>query len=44
MSAKTLPCSAEKIKEIAAEYGTPFHIYIEKDMRENARKLVKAFA
>ena len=44
MSAKTLPCSAEKIKEIAAEYGTPFHIYVEKDMRENARKLVEAFA
>ena len=43
MSAKTLPFSAEKIKEIVAEYGTPFHIYVEKDMRENARNLVKAF-
>ena len=43
MTAKTLPFSAEKIKEIVAEYGTPFHIYIEKDIRENARKLVQAF-
>lgn len=44
MTAKTLPFSAEKMKEIVAEYGTPFHIYVEKDMRENARKLVEAFA
>lgn len=44
MTAKTLPFSTEKIKEIVAEYGTPFHIYIEKDMRENARNLVQAFA
>ena len=43
MSEKKLPFSDEKIREIVAEYGTPFHIYIEKDIRENARKLLKAF-
>ena len=44
MTGKTLPFSNEKIREIVAQYGTPFHIYIEKDIRENARRLVRAFA
>ena len=44
MSKKTLPCSAEKLAEIAKEFGTPFHIYDEKAIRENARRLHKAFA
>lgn len=43
MAEKKLPFSNEKIREIVAEYGTPFHIYVEKDIRENARNLVKAF-
>lgn len=34
----------DKIKEIAREYPTPFHIYDEKGIRENARGLFKAFS
>ncbi len=34
----------EKAEEIAAEYPTPFHIYDEEGIRENARKLKQAFA
>jgi diaminopimelate decarboxylase len=32
------------LKEITKEYPTPFHIYDEKGIRENARKLYRAFA
>jgi diaminopimelate decarboxylase len=34
----------EQLKEITKKYPTPFHIYDEKGIRENARKLNKAFA
>ena len=34
----------EKLEEIIKEYPTPFHIYDEKGIRENARKLNKAFS
>lgn len=34
----------EQLKEIVKEYPTPFHIYDEKGIRENARVLKKAFA
>ena len=34
----------EQLKEITKNYPTPFHIYDEKGIRENARKLHKAFA
>ena len=34
----------EQIEEIAKTYPTPFHIYDEKGIRENARKLKQAFA
>ena len=33
-----------KIDEIVAQYPTPFHLYDEKGIRENAKKLLKAFA
>lgn len=36
--------SKEKLDEIIAEYPTPFHIYDEKGIRENARRLMKAFS
>jgi diaminopimelate decarboxylase len=36
--------SAEKFAEIAEEYGTPIHVYDERGIRENARKLYKAFS
>ncbi len=44
MSEKKLPCSDAKLKEIAAEFGTPFHIYDERAIRANAKRLHKAFA
>ena len=34
----------EQVKEIAKTYPTPFHIYDEKGIRENARKVKQAFA
>lgn len=34
----------EQVKEIVKEYPTPFHIYDEKGIRENARRLKEAFA
>lgn len=34
----------EKIEEIAKEYPTPFHIYDEQGIRENARRLKAAFS
>ncbi len=34
----------EQVEEIVKTYPTPFHIYDEKAIRENARKLKKAFA
>ena len=41
---KTTFASKEKFEEIAAQYGTPIHIYDEKGIRENARRLNKAFS
>lgn len=34
----------EQLKEIVKEYPTPFHLYDEKGIRENARRLQDAFA
>ena len=34
----------EKLKEITAQYPTPFHLYDEKGIRENAKALNEAFA
>lgn len=44
MANKTLPFNKEQLEEIVAQYGTPFHIYDEKAIRENARRLTQAFA
>ncbi|MDO5521794.1 MAG: diaminopimelate decarboxylase [bacterium] len=33
----------EQVQEMAKKYPTPFHLYDEKGIRENARKLKKAF-
>ena len=43
-SPKTLPCSEAKLREIAAQWPTPFHLYDEKAIRANARRRRKAFA
>ena len=34
----------EQVEKIAASYPTPFHIYDEKGIRENARRMQDAFA
>lgn len=44
MSEKKLPFDKDKIENIIKNYPTPFHIYDEKAIRENARKLIKAFS
>lgn len=44
MSKKLLPLSPEQLAAVAAKFGTPFHLYIEKDIRANARRLNAAFA
>jgi diaminopimelate decarboxylase len=36
--------SKEKLDEIIAKYPTPFHLYDERGIRENARRLQKAFS
>ena len=41
---KTPFITKEKAEEIIKEFPTPFHIYDEKGIRENARKLRQAFA
>lgn len=41
---KTPFTTKEKLEEIAAKYPTPFHIYDEKGIRENAQKVKDAFA
>ncbi len=41
---KTPFVSLEKIREIAKEFPTPFHIYDEKGIRQNAQALHRAFA
>ena len=44
MTEKTIPFSAEKLAEIMAEYPTPFHIYDEKAIVANVRRLTRAFS
>ncbi|MGB4659638.1 MAG: diaminopimelate decarboxylase [Mobilitalea sp.] len=41
---KTPFVTLQQLQEIVKEYPTPFHIYDEKGIRENARKLNQAFA
>ena len=44
MIGKKLPFTKEQLEKIAAKYPTPFHIYDEKAIRANARKLYQAFS
>ncbi len=44
MTEKKVPFTKEKILGIIADHPTPFHIYDEKAIRENARKLYQAFS
>ncbi len=41
---KTPFVSAEKLRQIVAEYPTPFHLYDEAGLRANARRLHEAFS
>ncbi len=44
MTTKTTPFSIEELIEIVARFPTPFHIYDEKAIIENARRFKKAFS
>lgn len=44
MNEKKIPFSDELIRQVAATYGTPFHIYDEKGILENMKRLQKAFS
>ena len=44
LTKKDLPFTSKKLQEISEKYGTPFHVYDEKSIRTNFRRLVKAFA
>lgn len=41
---KTPFVTKEQLDKIVEQYPTPFHLYDEKGIRENARKLKQAFA
>ncbi len=44
MPVKKLPFSQEQLEKIIAQHGTPFHIYDEQAIRDNARRLIAAFS
>lgn len=44
MSVKKLPFSQEQLEKIITQHGTPFHIYDEQAIRDNARRLIAAFS
>jgi diaminopimelate decarboxylase len=43
MSEKSFPLNKEQLEALASRYGTPFYIYDEKAIRQNARELLRAF-
>ncbi len=43
MTEKKLPFSKEQIEDIVKRFGTPFHIYDEKGIRDNLKRFKKAF-
>jgi diaminopimelate decarboxylase len=43
MAEKTVPFTQDFIAQLIRRYPTPFHLYDEKAMRANARRLAKAF-
>lgn len=44
MAEKTLPFTKAQLEEIIRHHPTPFHIYDEQAIRNNARRLLKAFS
>jgi diaminopimelate decarboxylase len=43
-SVKNLPLPAELLRELTKRFPTPFYLYTESEMVQNARRLVKAFS
>lgn len=43
MTEKIFPVAPDKLEEIIKEYPTPFHIYDEAAIRQNLRRLFRAF-
>ncbi len=44
MPAKTLPFTKVQLEKIIQDFPTPFHIYDEKAIRENARYFLNSFS
>jgi diaminopimelate decarboxylase len=44
MSVKNFPLSKAQLEDVAQSYPTPFYIYDENSIRENARRILKAFS
>ena len=44
MSEKKIPLDREQLEAVAERFPTPFHIYDEKGIRDNAKRLKAAFA
>ena len=44
MTEKIFPLNKEQLEALTERFPTPFHIYDEKGIRENARRLKAAFA
>jgi len=44
MSIKTFPLSREQLEELQGQYPTPFYLYDENAIRQNARRLLAAFS
>jgi diaminopimelate decarboxylase len=44
MSNKQFPLSKARLEELAQQYPTPFYVYDEKAIRENARRIIRAFS
>lgn len=44
MSVKALPLSAAQLEQLVQQHPTPFHLYDEGQIREAARRLIRAFA
>ena len=44
MSAKTFPLSKGRLEELSRDFPTPFYLYDEKAIRQNAKRLIAAFS
>ncbi len=44
MPTQPLPFSTAQLEEIVSRFPTPFHIYDERGIRENARRFIRAFS